>query len=271
MKTRIISGVVMAAILAAVIIGGGYFPVIITAVLALLNLTASYELLHNAAGIKSRAALAGAAVYSALAVFFICGYSINLFGIKLGFTELTVIYGIFSACVTLYNHKDFTVKEITSLMGTPIVLSYAFGCLESALNHSDGIYYLLLLLNFSSVCDMGAYFVGSALGKHKLCPQISPKKTVEGAVGGIVSSLVVTVVLALCFGFSSRIPVTLLLTVPFCVLGMVGDLFASAIKRGAGIKDYGNLIPGHGGILDRFDSILMIAPLLNIFIRAGIV
>lgn len=271
MKTRIISGVVMAAILAAVIIGGGYFPVIITAVLAILNLTASYELLHNAAGIKSKAALLGAGIYSALAVFLLCGYGVALAGVKFGFTELTVVYGIFAACVTLYNHKDFTVKEIASLMGMPIVISYAFGCLEGALNHSDGIYYLLLLLNFSSVCDMGAYFVGSTLGRHKLCPQISPKKTVEGAVGGIVSSLIVTVILTLCFGFASRLWVTLLLTVPFCILGMVGDLFASAIKRGAGIKDYGKLIPGHGGILDRFDSILMIAPLLNIFIGAGIV
>ena len=109
---------------------------------------------------------------------------------------------------------------------------------------------------------MGAYFVGSTLGRHKLCPQISPKKTVEGAVGGIVSSLIVTVILTLCFGFASRLRVTLLLTVPFCILGMVGDLFASAIKRGAGIKDYGKLIPGHGGIMDRFDSTLFVFPIM---------
>jgi len=132
--------------------------------------------------------------------------------------------------------------------------------LNGIISGENGIYYLLLLLNFSSVCDMGAYFVGVTLGKHKLCPNLSPKKTVEGAIGGIVSSLVVTAILCLCF--HKTMWIMLLLTIPFCILGMIGDLFASAIKRAVGIKDYGNLIPGHGGVMDRLDSIIMIAPLM---------
>ena len=114
---------------------------------------------------------------------------------------------------------------------------------------------------------MGAYFVGVTCGKHKLCPNISPKKTVEGAIGGVVSSIVVTVILSLCFSKSLILPIVL--TIPFCILGMVGDLFASAIKRSVNLKDYGNLIPGHGGILDRVDSIIMIAPLLYMCITLG--
>ena len=137
------------------------------------------------------------------------------------------------------------------------------------MSHENGIYYLLLLLNFSSVCDMGAYFVGSTLGRHKLCPNISPKKTVEGAAGGIVSSLIVSVIIVLCF--SEKLLPVLIVTVPFCILGMAGDLFASVIKRAAGIKDYGRLIPGHGGVLDRVDSILMTAPLLYLLISAGVI
>ena len=121
------------------------------------------------------------------------------------------------------------------------------------------------------VCDMGAYFVGSTKGRHKLCPEISPHKTVEGAVGGIVSSIIVTLILVFAFSFEDKLIATLLLTVPFCVLGMIGDLFASSIKLTAGIKDYGKLIPGHGGILDRFDSIIMISPLLYLFITAGVI
>ena len=118
---------------------------------------------------------------------------------------------------------------------------------------------------------MGAYFVGSTIGKHKLCPEISPKKTVEGAVGGILSSLVVTLILVFAFSVTEKLLAALILTVPFCILGMIGDLFASAIKRTAGIKDYGNLIPGHGGILDRFDSIIMIAPLFSLFVSLGVI
>lgn len=117
---------------------------------------------------------------------------------------------------------------------------------------------------------MGAYFVGVTCGKHKLCPEISPKKTVEGLLGGFASSLLVAVILCLSFGFNDRLVKTLLLTVPFCTVGVCGDLFASVIKRTVGIKDYGRLIPGHGGVLDRVDSILLIAPLLWLCVEAGL-
>ena len=235
--------------------------------MAILCIVADYEILYNAAGIKSKAAITGAAVYSALAVFAIAGYT----GKYVSFTAVTVIYCVYSAVMALYNHKDFSVKEITALIGMPVIISYAFSCLEGILNHNSGIYYLLLMLNFSSICDMGAYFVGVTCGKHKLCPEISPKKTVEGAIGGIVSSVIVALILIFAFDMTSKLAVTLILTVPFCILGMVGDLFASAIKRGAGIKDYGKLIPGHGGVLDRVDSILMIAPVLYLLIGYGVI
>ena len=192
--------------------------------------------------------------------------------IKLTFTlALSVIYFIYSAAVTLKNHKTFELSHIAFLCGMPIPIAFAFSSLGVVINHEHGLYYLFMLLNFSSVCDAGAYFVGSTLGRHKLCPNISPHKTVEGAIGGIVSSVIVTYILGFSFSFEKNLANAVLLTVPFCILGMIGDLFASAIKRAAGIKDYGNLIPGHGGILDRFDSIIMTAPLLYLFIALGVI
>ena len=93
----------------------------------------------------------------------------------------------------------------------------------------------------------------------------------EGSVGGIVSSIIVTFILGFSFSFEKNLANAVILTIPFCILGMIGDLFASAIKWAAGIKDYGTIIPGHGGILDRFDSILMTAPLLYLFIALGVI
>lgn len=278
MKTRIISGIVLALIVAGVLALGIYVsPLFITFFIALIAAAAVYELLYNAAGIKSKAAIMGACVYVFLMIFMLNGSPevltsklTDIFRLSPA-VALSVVYFIFAAVMTLIKHKFFSLSHIFALAAIPIPLSFAFSSLGSVLNHENGIYYLLLLLNFSSVCDMGAYFVGSAIGKHKLCPEISPHKTVEGAVGGIVSSLIVTLILVFAFSFEAKLIATLLLTVPFCILGMVGDLFASSIKRAAGIKDYGKLIPGHGGILDRFDSIIMISPLLYLFITAGVI
>ena len=266
MKTRIISGIIMGVIVACVLaLGFLVQPIIITLAVALIAAGAVYELIHNAAGIKSKIAVSGSIVFAFLYVVF----SDNSVFVKPYYSlwlspelvnSLLLIYFLFAVIIILKNNKDFDLGKIVSLFALPLPYAYAFSCLSSVIKHPDGIYYLLLLLNFSSVCDMGAYFVGVTMGKHKLCPNLSPKKTVEGAVGGIVSSVIVTLIISLCFAKSLVIP--MLLTIPFCVLGMLGDLFASAIKRSVGLKDYSNLIPGHGGILDRVDSIIMIAPFL---------
>ena len=272
MKTRIISGIVMALIVAAFLtLGILVSPLFITLFIAAITAVAIYELLHNAAGIKSKAALIGACAYSVLNVFLLDEKATNFGGISnLEFSAaLSIIFFIFAAVITLKEHKEFNLTHIVTLAAMPIAVSFAFSSLGTVLSHEKGIFYLLMLLNFSSVCDMGAYFVGITLGKHKLCPEISPKKTVEGAVGGILSSIVVSLILVLAFSVTRKLVAALILTVPFCILGMIGDLFASAIKRTAGIKDYGNLIPGHGGILDRFDSIIMIAPLFSLFVSLG--
>ena len=286
MKTRIISGIVMALIVAAFLsLGILVSPLFITLFIAAITAVAIYELLHNVAGIKSKAALIGACAYSVLNVFALdsnTDYFINKNILHVSVENsmrpvsrfelsvaLSIIFFIFAAVVTLKEHKEFNLTHIVTLAAMPIAVSFAFSSLGTVLSHEKGIFYLLMLLNFSSVCDMGAYFVGSTLGKHKLCPEISPKKTVEGAVGGILSSIVVSLILVFAFSVTEKLLAALIFTIPFCILGMIGDLFASAIKRTAGIKDYGNLIPGHGGILDRFDSIIMIATLFSLFVSLG--
>ncbi len=127
---------------------------------------------------------------------------------------------------------------------------------------NNGIIEVLFVVISSWICDTFAYFTGMLLGRHKLSPLLSPKKSVEGAVGGAVFSALFGG--ALAFIMHYNIPLCALVTFTGAVISQCGDLFASGIKREKGIKDYGKLIPGHGGILDRFDSIIITAPVIYI-------
>ncbi len=284
MKKRIISGVVMGAIVAIVLVLGLYIKsFILTTFVALVAALGVFELVANAAKIQGIIFKMLSAVYTLVMVFTFCTINENLY--KLNLTNyqyfeieafitaiiVSVIYIIVTAILILIKQAEFDLAKIAVICGMPILYAFAFSTIASIIIATGGIYYLLLVLNFACVCDMGAYFVGVSMGKTKLCPEISPKKTVEGALGGIVSSVVATLVITLCFGYFNKILPALLLTVPLCVVGMAGDLFASVIKRRAGIKDYGSLIPGHGGILDRVDSVLFISPLVYCLMIIGVI
>ncbi len=290
MKTRIISGIVMGVLVAVVLaVGLLLYPSVITLFVAALAGAAAYELVHNAAGITSKLANIGAILYTAAMVIafdFKRGYFLFALQKLLGHQVSTyvgilvligtpfvisIFYFLFAVCMVLKNHRTFGLGQIGMLCGMLLPLSFAFNCLNAVIRYKNGLYYLLLALVFSSICDMGAYFVGVTLGKHKLCPEISPKKTVEGAVGGIVCAMIFVVILMLCFAQKDHFVVTLVLTVPFCIVGMLGDLFASAITRSVDLKDYSNLIPGHGGIMDRLDSVLLIVPLLYFCMVVGVI
>lgn len=144
----------------------------------------------------------------------------------------------------------------------------------------DAVYFILLILCFAWGGDTAAYFAGRAFGRHKLAPIVSPHKTVEGAVGGVIGSMVAGLLVTFVYGLlSGRLQVFTVNINPqhylvilglgalASVLGILGDLFASAVKRQVGIKDYGTIFPGHGGILDRFDSVMFIAPFVSIAVR----
>ena len=270
MLTRIISGAVMIAILVAVLLLGAQIPLVLAVFLAVICAVAVYEMLYNTGAVKNKWVVLIASIYSAGNFFAFCGYTQKVFGFL---TEQTITLG-FAVLVVLLSvvlHKQFSLYSISALISMPLILSFAFASLRFLYLGQNGLFYLLLLLNFSSICDCGAYFVGVTMGKHKLCPEISPKKTIEGAVGGVVTSLLVSVLLCFTMNGGKNLVTLLILTIPLCILGMFGDLFASVIKRNVGIKDYGKLIPGHGGILDRFDSILLVAPVLLFFVSRGLI
>ena len=127
--------------------------------------------------------------------------------------------------------------------------------------------WLIFIIAFAT--DIMAYFTGYLFGKHKLIPKVSPKKTIEGSVGGILGSTIGCLLFAYYFNLS--LPIMAVLGLLGSVIAQFGDLFASSIKRYVGIKDYGKLIPGHGGVLDRFDSVILVAPfvyfMLSLFLK----
>ncbi len=158
-------------------------------------------------------------------------------------------------------HADQIAYCIFGFLYVPLMLSFVYRV--RALEH--GIFTVWLIFLASWVCDTCAYLTGMAIGKHKLAPVLSPKKSIEGAIGGILGSVLAGFLYSY-FVLEKQMPGTLIGILIVCAVGAVvsqtGDLAASAIKRNHEIKDYGHLIPGHGGILDRFDSVIFTAPMI---------
>ena len=151
---------------------------------------------------------------------------------------------------------------VAAFLYVPVMMSF----LLRTRSLSHGIWLYLLIFICSSVSDVCALAVGMAIGRHKLAPVLSPKKTIEGAIGGIAGSALVSCLIAVLIrrfepGINA-VPVFLIIGICGSIIGQTGDLAASAIKRNHGIKDYGHLIPGHGGIMDRFDSVIFTAPVI---------
>ena len=167
----------------------------------------------------------------------------------------------------MLSHTKIPVSKATLCLFAGLVLPFLFSALVRILVREDGRFYILLPFVVAFLSDIGAYFAGVTLGKHKLCPVISPKKTVEGLVGGVALAMIGMVVYGLILQLGFQFKVNYFAVVIYGLVGSLGGVFGdlcfSVIKRQTGIKDYGNLIPGHGGILDRFDSVIVVAPLIE--------
>ena len=202
--------------------------------------------------------------------------------------EIAYIWRIFAASLIVffmfagyvYDHKKLPFDKLACMTTVTCLVTLSVTCLVSLKNISDihGICYVVMALMAAWIPDAGAYVVGTACGKHKLCPEISPKKTVEGAVGGLVVTAVVFAVYGFAYqqfmksvhgiDFGVNYPALVLIMPIAAVISMVGDLSASLLKREYGIKDYGKLLPGHGGVVDRFDSVYFVLPYIMLVFNA---
>ncbi len=260
MKTRVISGIAIAVLLAAIILPGGY---ILGAALLVISFIGFFELVR-ATGVHTEGKKAN--------VLEICGY----ISILVHYVQMIIFkdyrYYIFSLMFAFFlimvcyvlSFPGFKSSQAIacffSFIYAPVNISFIYLLRERPL----GIYFAWIPFT-AWVCDTCAYFVGRAIGKHKLVPVLSPKKTVEGAIGGVIGAVAVGAVFGYILyknvtGEIGTIWVLMLITFAGSIISQIGDLLASGIKRDHDIKDYGHVIPGHGGIMDRFDSVIFVTP-----------
>lgn len=280
MKTRIITAVVGIAVLIAVMCL--FDTLLFDLVIAALTLLAMHEA-WQAVGFRKKDWYIYAAAVPTVFMVLLCHYH----AVQLLILPVLACTAIFYAvCLVLRSTTlDFGRLSSFALFSCVILLSfYSFVYLKYRLPRAEysaeAIYFIVLILCYAWGGDTFAYFAGRFFGKHKLAPIVSPKKTVEGAIGGILGCVLLGEICTYVYQniadksdifFHGVAPafylVVAVLGVIAAVLGILGDLFASVIKRQHGIKDYGTIFPGHGGILDRFDSVLFVSLFVCMTVR----
>ena len=277
MKTRVISGIVLAVIL----IGAWclMFTPVIDLVTVVLSAGACFEI-TKIAGVKNPMLRAVAVVFSAL----LPAGLIYLHNIPV--LEIVVIlYVIVLVLLTVANYSRTTITfpDLAATVYASLIIPAAFSTIglisDMYLRYPDFVTKndcrMLLWIGVAAALftDVFAYFVGVKFGKHKMAPNLSPKKSWEGAIGGVVCNLLFMLLCLVVFekllvkqDFFLPVWFYCIMVVFISVTSMFGDLMASLIKRYYGVKDYSNLIPGHGGIMDRFDSVLLAAPTMYVFL-----
>ncbi|MCM3572740.1 MULTISPECIES: phosphatidate cytidylyltransferase [Mesobacillus] len=259
MKQRIITAVIAAAVFLPIVIFGGW-PFI-----AMVYLIASVAL-YEALKMKHLKLFSVPGILSLLLLWtFLIPEQYSDLLVEFDYTKLELFFlgVLLFLTYTVITKNRFTFEDVAfSIMS---ILYVGLGFYFFIETREESLTYVFYSLFIIWATDSGAYFIGRAIGKHKLWPEISPNKTTEGFFGGVVSALAVAALFSV-FG-DMKVPTVILLmaTAFLSVFGQIGDLVESALKRHYNVKDSGNILPGHGGMLDRFDSLLFVWPLIHLF------
>ena len=249
-KTRLLSGIVLVIVLIATVGYGGNILFFLLLAVSLIGMTELYKV------VEAEQTLLGVVGYLAAAFY----YRLLYVGEMEHLMMLSILFLVLLMAVYVFSFPKYRAEQVMTvyfgLFYVAMMLSFVY---QTRMLPDGGVVVWLIFLS-SWGCDTCAYCVGMLIGKHKMAPVLSPKKSIEGAVGGVVGAAA----LGAIYAAVTHGPVVEYAVI--CAVGalisMVGDLAASAIKRNRGIKDYGKLIPGHGGILDRFDSVIFTSPII---------
>lgn len=266
MKTRIISCAVIVVFVVAIVLFNSIFPLALNISIALISAMAVYEIIA-ALGLSKNYILTMPSLVFAAAFPFVTDPTLQ--GIAY-FVYTVVMF----ANIILY-HKFVTFRELGVIYSMALLIPSALDMLIRlrASGGPHGMFYVIIAIFSAWGADVGAFLAGTFLGKHKLCPEISPKKTVEGLIGGVIFNVGLLALFGFLFElyYQNTIHVSYLALMIIGLVGSVmsvlGDLSFSLIKRSCHIKDFGEIIPGHGGILDRFDSVIFCGPFVYFFVQ----
>lgn len=267
MRTRVITAIFIILVTAPLCLFSHTvaWPVFVAA----MSVMAVFEML-GCVGTRRKIAVSAPALLMAAVFPFALRYGGASYDVLLIFMIAMFVYLIYLFAISVFSHGKLVLEDVFASYATVFYIIASFGALVLLRDRDFGLYLVILTLYGPWISDVFAYFCGRLFGRHKLIPDVSPKKTVEGAVGGVVFCALA----AILYGFilktligeiSSVSYVSLaLIGAVIAVISQIGDLIMSHIKRKYGIKDYGFILPGHGGILDRFDSVLGVVPLIVI-------
>ncbi len=258
MSTRVITAAVLLPLLLLTVLA---LPKVVTAILfGLMSAFAAYELLYSTGLVRHPRLVA----YSMASAFLV-----NLWS-GFGFQEAWGMLGALAFTALLFgemmaSHVKVRFEKVALCLAAGLLLPFLLSSLVRIHAGRYGRHLILIPFVLAFLSDTGAYFAGRAFGTHKMSPVISPNKTVEGAVGGVLAAMlgmvIYTLIMQVGFQFKANYLFALLYGLVGSLGAILGDLWFSVIKRQTGIKDYGRLFPGHGGILDRFDSMMVVGPL----------
>ena len=258
-KTRLISGIVLVIIALATIISGSWILFFTLLAVSLIGMRELYKVMKVSDEHVTVLELVG---YLGAVLYYIA--------MKADFgnygTMAIIISMILILFVYVFGYPKYHAEQVMAAFFGVVYVAVMLSFIYLTRSLPDGKFLVWLIFLCSWGCDTCAYCVGMLIGKHKMAPVLSPKKSVEGAVGGVVGAALLGAIYAAVVGSHLEAENPVITYAIICAVGalisMVGDLAASAIKRNQGIKDYGKLIPGHGGILDRFDSVIFTAPVI---------
>lgn len=267
MKQRLITAAFGFAVLIPVLLFSD--TIVLPIALALFSALGVWEML-GCVGLRDRLQILIPSLLVSAAIPFAARY-ITLHVGKISYTiaisgVIVFIYMYYLMCISVVSKGKLCILDSALVFMTTLYITVGFTSIVLLRDLPHGNLLILLVFIGAWVTDGAAYFVGRALGKHKLIPDVSPKKTIEGAIGGSVFCAISFVIFGFAAGkittSSANLIEMIIAGLAISVISQFGDLIASLIKRHYGIKDYGKLFPGHGGVMDRFDSIIAIAPFL---------
>ncbi len=255
MKKRLFSAIIMVAILLPLLIIGGIPFTVLVTVVGVMGL---YELLNVHESRKKLPILLKGIAYL-LTVYFCFYNSASIeFANHFDYRVISLIIFIFLLpMVFINNTEEYNLSDALFLIGSVLFIGFSFNLVIITRNYD--VQYLIYLILITTITDSFALITGSLIGEHKLCPTISPKKTIEGLIGGVfMGTFVASSYYHTVIHTNTNLLFIVGITIVLCLVGQVGDLVFSSIKRYYGVKDFSNLIPGHGGVLDRFDSLIFV-------------